>query len=58
MHDDAIPEDLIAQRAYELWEERGCPLGEGERDWFAARYELEAEQALRRGAPEPRRRHG
>lgn len=49
MHDDSIAEDLIAQLAYEKWQDRGCPLGEEQQDWYAALYELEAEQALRRG---------
>jgi hypothetical protein len=56
MHDESIAEDLIAQLAYEKWRDRGCPLGEGEQDWYAARYELEAEQALRRGVSRLRRR--
>jgi len=28
--------DLIARRAYEIWEERGCPWGSPEVDWLAA----------------------
>jgi hypothetical protein len=40
-----IPEELIAARAYEIWERRGCPMGhETEQDWHAARVELEQEQ--------------
>ena len=30
----------IAQRAYQLWEERGCPYGCPEEDWFRAENEL------------------
>ena len=42
---DAIPDELIAARAYEKWQRRGCPVGQdGERDWFAARSELEQER--------------
>jgi hypothetical protein len=26
----------IAKRAYELWEQRGRPVGSGEQDWLAA----------------------
>ena len=30
----------IALRAYEYWQERGCPLGTPETDWFRAEQEL------------------
>lgn len=41
----AIPDDLIAARAYEIWQRRGCPMGhESEQDWHAARAELERER--------------
>jgi hypothetical protein len=30
----------IALRAYEFWQERGCPLGTPEADWFRAEQEL------------------
>lgn len=36
-----IPQELIACRAYEKWQQRGCPLWENDQDWFAARAELE-----------------
>lgn len=36
-----ISQELIACRAYENWQERGCPLWENDQDWFAARAELE-----------------
>lgn len=40
-----IPDELIAARAYEIWKRRGCPMGQdGDRDWYAARAELEAER--------------
>jgi hypothetical protein len=32
----------IAQRAYELWRERGCPQGSAEQDWFEAADQLRA----------------
>jgi hypothetical protein len=32
----------IARRAYELWQERGCPHGCAEKDWFRAEQELAA----------------
>ena len=33
-------EQSIAVRAYELWHERGCPIGSPEADWFRAEEEL------------------
>ena len=40
-----LPEELIANRAYEKWQLRGCPMGQdGEQDWFAAKDELEHER--------------
>jgi Protein of unknown function (DUF2934) len=41
----ALTEEQIAARAYEIWQRRGCPLGQdGQCDWYAARAELEQEQ--------------
>ena len=37
--------DLIAQRAYEIWKESGCPDGHDQEHWF------HAERELRVGAP-------
>ena len=45
---DVLPEqpmlthEQIAARAYCLWEERGCPHGSPEADWFRAEQELGA----------------
>jgi hypothetical protein len=39
-----ITDEQIAQRAYELWEARGCPSGDGTEDWEAARAELMAQR--------------
>ena len=38
MADDKIQPDehLIQRKAYELWQLRGCPAGNPERDWFEA----------------------
>ena len=49
-----VSEDAIAQRAYELWCERGCPDGgDGRQDWDAAVAELTAaaQQATSRRGP-------
>ncbi len=48
----AITEEEIAKRAYELWESRGCPLGNGESDWQTARKQLltESRHSLEKAA--------
>ena len=56
-HPDEIPYELIACRAYEKWQQRGCPLWDDGQDWFAACAELEEERGVRSesepsGAPE------
>lgn len=44
-----IPHEMIAIRAHQHWVARGCPEGQAERDWFAARTELEQELTLHVG---------
>jgi hypothetical protein len=40
-----MPDELIAVRAYEKWQQRGCPMWQDSaQDWFAARHELEQER--------------
>ena len=41
------PQEERALRAYRLWEERGCPIGSPEEDWFRAEEEIRSEQAAR-----------
>lgn len=36
----AVGPEEIRLRAYMLWEERGCPIGEAELDWLRAEAEL------------------
>jgi hypothetical protein len=38
---ETFTEDQIATRAYQLWQDRGCPIGSPEQDW------LEAERQFR-----------
>ncbi|MHB8524992.1 MAG: DUF2934 domain-containing protein [Candidatus Acidiferrales bacterium] len=40
---DPAWEVRIRQRAYELWEQRGRPIGSPEVDWFRAENEIDAE---------------
>jgi hypothetical protein len=45
--------EKIAARAYELWIERGCPIGTPEIDWFQAVAEHTGTESI---AEQPRRR--
>jgi hypothetical protein len=36
--------DVTARLAYQLWEQRGCPFGSAEVDWFAAEKALASER--------------
>lgn len=38
--DSEVTHEEIARRAYELWQLRGCPAGDGMEDWRAAEDEL------------------
>jgi hypothetical protein len=48
-----LSDEVIAERAYYRWLSRNCPVTDGLEDWFAAKRELEAENA-----PAPRRARG
>ena len=41
-------EEMIRKRAYQLWEQAGCPDGRSYEFWFAARTEIEAAQSTDR----------
>jgi hypothetical protein len=45
-----VSEEEIARRAYERWQERGCPPGDGSEDWIAAERELVAKRFDRNGS--------
>jgi hypothetical protein len=49
-----VPQDEIARRAYEIWQSRGCPSGDGSQDWEAAKAELIAERVGRNGSTRDR----
>ena len=42
-----IDQDAIRRRAYERWQQRGCPTGTADGDWLDAEQELLGEQATR-----------
>jgi hypothetical protein len=38
--DFSVSDEEIARRAYEIWQSRGCPPGDGSDHWQAAQEEL------------------
>ena len=42
-----IDQNAIRRRAYERWQQRGCPMGTADGDWLDAERELLGEQATR-----------
>jgi hypothetical protein len=49
-----VSQEEIARRAYEIWQSRGCPPGDGSEDWQAARAELLADRVCRNGSTQHR----
>lgn len=49
-----VSDDEIAKRAYQIWEARGCPPGDGAEDWQAAKAELAAYRIGRNGSTQRR----
>ena len=49
-----VSQDEIARRAYEIWQSRGCPPGDGSDNWRAAQAELLAERVGRNGSTQER----
>ena len=39
---EAVSENAINTLAYQLWHERGCPIGSDQEDWIQAERELKA----------------
>ena len=35
-----VSESAIAALAYQLWQQRGCPIGSDQQDWFRAEEDL------------------
>ena len=40
----------VAALAYKMWQERGCPFGSDQEDWFRAENEIKSRKALAEGA--------
>jgi hypothetical protein len=49
-----VSQDDIARRAYEIWQARGCPPGDGSEDWQAAEAELLHGRVARNGSTQDR----
>jgi hypothetical protein len=49
-----ISDDEIAERAYAIWQARGCPPGDGSEDWQAAKAELMGSRVARNGSTQQR----
>ena len=47
---EAVDESAVAIRAYELWQERGAPLGSPETDWLRAEEELKSQTKVEAAA--------
>ena len=43
---DPMEDKAIAQRAYECWNERGCPEGSPEEDWYRAEREIKSHRGM------------
>ena len=46
-----IPDPLIAERAYHIWQAKGCPVSDGSEDWQLATEQLLAEQRPQSRSP-------
>jgi hypothetical protein len=45
-----IPDELVRQRSYEIWQREGCPHGLSAQHWFQAKIELESQLRAERFA--------
>ena len=43
---ETVDEGAIAVRAYQLWQQRGCPEGSPDTDWFQAEEELKKQTEI------------
>lgn len=52
----ALPQQVVARRAYHIWQSHCCPEGTAAADWSQAEAELRLAGAFRSGRREARRR--
>lgn len=52
MNDHVIDSERVRHRAYDLWMQRGCPLGSPEQDWLRAEQELSAARLAESARPQ------
>ena len=52
--DREVTQEQIARRAYEIWQSRGCPEGDGSEDWQAAEAEFLSSRVARNGSTQER----
>ena len=43
-------QEAVAALAYQMWQERGCPIGSDQEDWFRAENELRNRKSMAAGA--------
>jgi LmbE family N-acetylglucosaminyl deacetylase len=46
MNQDHVDHGMVEKLAYQLWQERGSPLGSPEQDWLRAEEQLRSENSL------------
>ncbi len=46
----AVPREKIAERAYQIWQESGCPAGRDQDHWLQAERELQSTRPAARTA--------
>jgi hypothetical protein len=44
---DLLPSERVAELAYQLWEEAGCPFGREEEYWLLAERQMKSRNAAR-----------
>jgi Protein of unknown function (DUF2934) len=49
---ELVADGEISARAFQLWQERGCPQNDSDTDWFNARCQLLSETTLRNAMAE------
>lgn len=49
--------DIVAQRAYHIWQESGCPSGRDEEIWYEAERALGTGPSVASGTPSPDGEH-